>query len=231
MSRRSFKQADRAQVGHAKSYLAGMLYTLRRQQGRVGELLPAMEALRGGGSANLAWSAAFALAKVETGAVEAGRARYEQLLADGVRAVPRDFFWFFTLALLAETCCALGDAERAQRLYDLLEPFADRYVQVIFAANWGSVQRQLAMLAGVLERFDLAEEHFRAALAANERIGAVLMTAETQCGYGALLLRRGAAGDRDHARTLAGVVEQVAAPRGLAGLRDRARALTVGGHG
>jgi hypothetical protein len=84
------------------------------------------------------------------------------------------------------------------------------------------------MLAGVLERFDLAEEHFRAALAANERIGAVLMTAETQCAYGALLLRRGAIGDRDRARTLAGTVEQVAAPRGLAGLRGRARALTTG---
>jgi tetratricopeptide (TPR) repeat protein len=231
LANRSFTQAGRAQVGHANSYLAGMHYTLLRQQGRVGELLPAMEALRGGGSANLAWSAALALAQVETGAVEAGRARFEELAADGAGAVPRDWFWFLTHALLAETCCALGDTERAQQFYDLLVPFAERFVQVIFAVNWGSAQRQLGMLAGVLERFDLAEEHFRAALAANERIGAVLMTAETQCAYGALLLRRGAAGDRDRAKALGGAVEQVAAPRGLAGLRGRARSLTAGGHG
>ena len=228
LASRSFKHAGRAQVGHANSYLAGMLYTLRRQQGRVDELLAPMEALRGGGSANLAWCAALALAQVETGAVEAGRARYEELAADRARAVPRDWFWFFTVVLLAETCCALRDVERAQQFYDLLEPYAERFVQVIFAVNWGSAQRQLAMLAGVLERFDAAEEHFRAALAANERIGAVLMTAETQCAYGTLLLRRGAAGDRDQAKSLAAAVEQVAAPRALAGLRGRARALTAG---
>jgi DNA-binding SARP family transcriptional activator/KaiC/GvpD/RAD55 family RecA-like ATPase len=225
---RSFKQAGRAQVGHASSYLAGMLYTLRRQQGRVGELLAPMQGLVVGGSANLAWSAALALAQVETGAIEQGRARYAQLTAGGARAVPRDWFWFFTVVLLAETACALEDADRAQELYDLLAPHADRFVQVIFAANWGSVQRQLGALAAVGERFDAAEEHFRAALNANGRVGAVLMTAETQVAYGALLLRRGAPGDRARAAELAGRVELIAVPRGLHGLRQRARALTGG---
>ena len=186
-----FELGRRAQVGHASSYLSGMLFTLRRQQGRVEELLPAMARLVVGGSANHAWTAALALAQVETGAVEAGREHYEALAADGLRAVPRDWFWFFTTVLLAETACALRDRERAAQLYDLLAPYADRYVQVIFAANWGSVQRVLGMLAGVLERHDDAEGHFRAALEANARIGAVLMTAETQCAYGAMLLARG----------------------------------------
>ncbi len=225
---RSFRQAGRAQVGHADSYLAGMLYTLRRQQGRVGELLASMDALAGGGSANLAWSAALALAQAETGAGEEGRARYAELAADGARAVPRDWYWFLTVVLLAETACELGDAERAQQLYDLLAPHAERFVQVIFTANWGSVQRQLGMLAAVMERFDAAEEHFRAALAANGRIGAVLMTAETQVQYAALLARRGAAGDRVRATALAELVEQVARPRGLDGLRRRARAVSAG---
>ena len=100
-------------------------------------------------------------------------------------------------------------------------------MQVIFTANWGSVQRQLGMLAAALERFDAAEEHFRAALAANARIGAVLMTAETQVQYAALLARRGAAGDRDRVEALAGLAEQVAAPRGLNGPAPRASALTA----
>ena len=224
----AFKEAGRAQVGHANSYLAGMLYTLRRQQGRVGELLASMQALLGGGSANITWIAALALAEVETGAVAEGRARYAELAADGARAVPRDWYWFLTIVLLAETACALHDTEHAQELYDLLAPHSDRCVQVIFTANWGSVQRQLGMLAAALERFDAAEGHFRAALAANARIGAVLMTAETQVQHAALLARRGAPGDRDRVAALAALVEQVAAPRGLDGLRARAQALTKG---
>jgi hypothetical protein len=225
---RSFKLAGRAQVGHANSYLAGMLYTLRRQQDRVGELLPSMAALADGGSASITWSAALALAQVETGHVEQGRARYAQLAAGSARAVRQDWFWFLAVVLLAETACALHDADGARELYGLLAPHAERFVQVIFAANWGSVQRQLGMLAAVMERFDAAEEHFRAALAANGRIGAVLMTAETQVEYAALLVRRGRAGDRDRAIALAALAEQVAAPRGLHGLSRRARALTAG---
>ena len=225
---RSFQLAGRAQVGHANSYLAGMLYTLRRQQDRVGELLPTMEALAGGESASITWTAALALAQIETGAVETGRGRYERLAADGARAVPHDWFWFLAVVLLAETAVALDDAAGAHELYGLLAPHAERFVQVIFTANWGSVQRQLGMLAAVMERFDAAEEHFRAALAANARIGAVLMTAETQVQYAALLSRRGDAGDRDRAIALAALAEQVAAPRGLHGLSRRAHALTTG---
>jgi DNA-binding SARP family transcriptional activator len=224
-----FELGRRAQVGHASSYLSGMLFTLRRQQGRVHELLPTMDALIVGRSASRAWIAALALAQVETGAVAAGREHYERLVADNVRAVPRDWYWTCTVVLLAESCCVLGDRERARQLYDLLEPFAERYIQVIFAANWGSVQRPLGMLAAVLERYDAAERHFRAALEANGRIGAVLMTAETQCDYGAMLLARDAPGDRERALTLAGLVERFAEPRGLEGLRRRAGAILDGG--
>ena len=227
---RSYELAHRAQVGYASSYLSGMLFTLRRQQGRVEELLPAMESLVVGRSASHAWRAALALAQVETGATAAGREHYEPLAAASARAVPRDWYWFFTVALLAEACCALRDRRRALQLYELLVPFAERYVQVIFAANWGSVQRHLGMLAAVLERHDVAEHHLRAGIAANERIGAILMTAETQCELGALLRARGAPGDEDEAAALAARVEEVAAPRGLAQLRRRALGLAAGEH-
>lgn len=222
--------ARRAQVGYASSYLSGMLFTLRRQQGRVEELLPAMESLVVGRSANHSWKAALALAQVETGATGAGRAHYETLVADRARAVPRDWYWFFTVVLLAETCCALRDREHAEELYELLAPFAERYVQVIFAANWGSLQRHLGMLAAVLERFDSAEQHLQAGIAANERIGAILMTAQTQCEYAALLRARDAPGDVERAAALAASIDAVAAPRGLERLRRRAAELTAGGR-
>ena len=236
-SGRSLQLAKSAQAGYASSYLSALLFTLRRQQGRVDELLPAMEPLvaadradRGvGRSASDAWKAALAVALAETGAAEASRRHYEPLVADGARAVPRDWYWFFTLTLLAEACCTLRDREHAQELYDLLAPFGDCYVQVTFSVNWGSVQRHLGMLATVLERFGDAERHLLAAVEANERIGAIVMTAETQCEYAALLRARGAPGDRAQAAALAARVEAIAAPRGLDHLRRRALGLTAGG--
>ncbi len=224
----SYEYGARAQVGSAASSLASMHYTLRRQQGRIAELLPAMEALESGASASPAWRAALALAQVETGAVDTGRKRYERLAGRDFSSIPRDWFWSITAALLTETCAALRDAERAPLLYALLEPYAERFVQVIFTANWGSVHRYLGLLAGATDRFGDAERHFEAALAANARIGAVLMTAETQCAYGALLLRRGANGDRERAAALGAPAQQVAEPRGLDDLARRARALRGG---
>ena len=186
-----------------------------------------MEALVAGRSANHAWIAALALAQVETGAVEAGREHYEALVADGLRAVPRDWYWFFTASCSPRPRCALRDRERAAQLYDLLAPYADRYVQVIFAANWGSVQRVLGMLAGVLERHDDAEGHFRAGARGQRahRRGA-------HDGRDAVRVRRAAAGARRRRATASGrrrspaLVERFAAPRGLEGLRRRAGALS-----
>ncbi|HEU0318817.1 MAG TPA: hypothetical protein VFR49_15890, partial [Solirubrobacteraceae bacterium] len=222
---RSAEFAKQAEVWHATSSLASMLFTLRRQQGRIYELLPAMQSLAGGESATLAWSAALALAEVETGAVEEGRARYAKLAGPDFAAIPRDWYWSGTAAVLAETCAALGDVERAPRLYALLEPFAERSIQIIFTACWGSIHRYLGLLAGVMDRFDVAERHFEAALLANARMGALLMTAETQCAYGALLLRRGLPGDAERAADLGLLAHRVSAPRGLDGLRARAELL------
>jgi len=227
LAQKSFEIAERAQVRSARGSYASMLFTLRRHQGRIAELLPSMRWLAHGATAPPAWGAALALAQVETGAVQEGRTRYERFAGDGDFApVPRDWYWSLTAALLAETCAALRDTQRAPSLYALLEPFADRCVQVIFTASWGSIHRHLGLLAGVLERYDEAEGHFEAAIEANARIGAVLMTAETQCAYGALLLRRGRAGDAGRAAALGALAELVAAPRGLEDLRRRAAALT-----
>ena len=221
----SFKFASRAQVGHGSSSLASMLFTVRRQQGRIGELLPAMRSLADGGSANGAWRAALALAEVETGHLEDGRARYEAIAGKDFSGIPRDWYWALTAALMSETCAALDDVERAPRLYALLEPFAERFLQVIFTTCWGSIQRYLGLLATVMRRFDDAERHFEAALAGNVRMGAVLMTAETECAYSAMLLRRAGAGDRERAAALGARAEATAAARELAGLRGRARGL------
>jgi DNA-binding SARP family transcriptional activator len=225
LAERSFRFGDRAQMVSAGSSFASMLFTLRRQQGRIAELVPSMHALETGRSASPAWKAALALAQVQIGEVDDGRARFERLAGADFSAIPRDWFWSITTALMAETCAALRDRERAPLLYALLEPFAERFVQVIFSVSWGSYHRYLGLLAGVMDRFDDAERHFEAALLADARLGGVLTTAETQCAYGALLLRRGRDGDAERAARLGTLAVEVAAPRGLHDLARRAQAL------
>jgi len=163
--------ARRAEVGNAASDLMAMLFTLRLQQGRVAELLPSMKPLVDIREASPTWRAALALARLEGGEQDAGREDFDAMAEDNFAAVPHDWFWFMTMALLAESCTRLGDAQRAARLYEMLAPFADRYVQVVYMLSWGSVQRHLGLLAAAMDRLDDAEEHFEAALQANERIG------------------------------------------------------------
>ena len=91
--------------------------------------------------------------------------------ADGFSRVRRDMFWFATLSVLAETCALLRDGARAQVLYDLLEPFKDRNVQVTQAVCWGSVERFLGLLAAVLGRGETAVAHLQSAIARNEAGG------------------------------------------------------------
>ena len=86
--------------------------------------------------------------------------------------VPRDFFWLSAATVLAEAAVLAGDAVAAERLYDALVPYASRHTQHSFAACWGSVERQLGLLAATLGRRDAAATHLRAALAANRATGA-----------------------------------------------------------
>ncbi len=65
---------------------------------------------------------------------------------DEVDAVPRDFFWLTSMALLAEGAAALRAPEPAQRLRSLLAPYAARNVQVGYAGSLGPVARLLDQL-------------------------------------------------------------------------------------
>jgi tetratricopeptide (TPR) repeat protein len=88
--------------------------------------------------------------------------------------------------------------------------------------SWGSLQRHLGLLASVLGRDDVASAHFESALARNRGSGALLMLAETQVAYGAMLRRRG---ERERAAELGEAALQIAAPRGLVDVERRAREL------
>jgi DNA-binding SARP family transcriptional activator len=158
----SYELRRRLETRDAESVLAAQLFMIRRAQGRVHELLPAVAQAVEQYPALAAWRAALPLVYVAEG--DETRARHElELLVAGLDAIPRDFFWLTVMTLLSEGAAALNAP--AAPLYDALAPFADRWVQIGYAASDGPVARSLGLLAQAGGDIDRATAHFEAALA------------------------------------------------------------------
>lgn len=163
-----------------------------------------------------------ALATTES---EEVRRRFESMALHGFQDLPRDEHWLAALTNLATLAAALGDAPRAGRLYALLEPYAElNAVHDLLRVDFGSVSHYLGVLAATRSCFDAAAEHFEAALAANERMGARTHVVRSQAAYAGLLRQRGRPGDRERARTLLAEARAAAAALGMrpprAGITD-----------
>jgi DNA-binding SARP family transcriptional activator/tetratricopeptide (TPR) repeat protein len=223
LAEESFALGTRAQAYDARSIRAAKLFALYRWQGRLEELREDVEGLGTGRTALPAWRAALCLHEVLTGRRDAG-ARHTRALALNFDLVPRDFFWLSAATVLAEAVVLCDDALAAKPVYDAMAPYASRHTQHSFGACWGSVERQLGLLAGTLGRPEAAEAHLRAALAANRATGAPVLTAVTECDLGELLAR-GDRADRERASELGAAAEARVRPLGLAVLAARAAAL------
>jgi tetratricopeptide (TPR) repeat protein len=148
------------------------------------------------------WRCVVAQMAAELGHTDEARDALEALAAGGFASLPFDEEWLVSAGLLAETAAALEDSEHASALYQLLLPYGDRVALSYTEVSTGAVARPLGMLAAAMERWDDAQRHFEDALATNERIGAQSWLAHTQENYAAMLLSRGASGDREKALKL-----------------------------
>jgi tetratricopeptide (TPR) repeat protein len=204
----------------APQYFAVQLLAIRREQGRIGELEPAVRRLVETNPGRPAWRAALATVLLETGETELAKEQLELLAANGFSDIPRDGDWMTTITLLSEICSGLNDPDSSALLYDLLMPFAGLNVVIGLAAVClGSAARFLGRLAVTIGRPQDAAEHFEQALAANARLQAPLWLAHTQLDYGQALVR-GARG-----RQLIEEAADVAAQLGLTALGRRAEGL------
>ena len=73
----------------------------------------------------------------------------------------RDGFWLLRLCSLADACVWSATNGRAERLYELLLPFADRNAIALTQLPFGPVALRLGTLAALLERLDEAERVLR----------------------------------------------------------------------
>jgi tetratricopeptide (TPR) repeat protein len=223
LAREALGLAERAGDPHAHMHFTAQLFTLRREQGRLGELLDDVAALAAaGGPASLGWRASLALAALDAGDVPRARAAYEEALADGVDAVPPTLAWLPTLAALAEAGAVLR-APGLEALRAALEPHADRVVEATFTGSAGSVHRLLGRLAGALGDHEAAERHLEAALERHEALGAAPLLARTRCDLAEVLLEAGSGAGRARALELRHEAARAAEQLGMRGVLARAR--------
>lgn len=181
--------------------VAVQTWRLRADQGMVKEIKGQLETFVETSPRIPAWRCALAHACCEIRRRSEAARHFSQLAATGFTALPPDRYWIAATCLASEVCAALGDRKNADVLYNLLHPYADRYVVVgPTAACLGSVARYLGLLASTMKRWSVADAHFQAALKANAHIKPMLV--RTQYEYASMLLKRGRKSDKRTAHAL-----------------------------
>jgi class 3 adenylate cyclase/tetratricopeptide (TPR) repeat protein len=202
------------------------MFTIRREQGRLAEVAPLVKRFAADKSRD-AWRPGLALIAADLGFTQAAQRTFGEIAADGF-ALPVDAKRNITLCYLAEVSARLGDADRAERLYDLLRPYQDIAVVVpIATVCCGANARYLGMLASALGDWATAEAHFEAALEMDERMRAWPWLAHTKHEFALMLRERGGPGDEDRADVLLVAALASAERFGMAALQTRIRALGV----
>ncbi|HEY4778164.1 MAG TPA: LuxR C-terminal-related transcriptional regulator, partial [Solirubrobacterales bacterium] len=202
------------------------MFGVRREQGRLAELAPAVRILAGGVEREGPWRPGLVAVLAELGMEAEARRELSKLASEGIEEFQASL-WLGTLAYLSDACAALGDEEMAAILYPELEPLAGGNVMIgHLVACYGSADRYLGMLAATLGEWERAEEHFERATEENERMGVSTWVAHTAYEYGRFLLGRGR-GSRERADALLGEAATLAERIGMEGLLAKIRALGV----
>ncbi len=202
------------------------MFGIRREQGRLAELAPAVRILAGNPDRRGPWQPGLVAVLAELGMEAEARQELAKLASAGIEGF-RASLWLGTLVYLTDACAALGDEAMAALLYPELEPFAGENVMIgHLVAFYGSADRYLGMLAAALGEASLAERHFERALAQNREMGARTWLAHTAYEYGRFLRRRGTAAAA-RADALLGEAAALAEGIGMAGLLARIDSLGV----
>jgi tetratricopeptide (TPR) repeat protein len=203
LAQEAFAIGQRLQTQAAAGVFGLQMFVLRREQGRLKEVEPAIRVFIQQHSAAAAWRPGLAVLYAELGRTAEARREFEILAQHGFADLPRDSLWTGTMTYLVDVCTFLGDRARANALYQILLPFAKHNVVVgAGAACYGAFARYLGALAVTLERWEDAARHFEDALAMNKNMDTPPWLAHTQEQYASVLLARNHAGDRDKAAAL-----------------------------
>jgi class 3 adenylate cyclase/tetratricopeptide (TPR) repeat protein len=216
------------ELGTAMNYLpafstfGAQLMEIRRQQGRLEEVIALAERGVEEYETLPGWNAAVAVLYAELGQLDKVREIFDAAATTEFGGVPRDVTWLLALACWADCASDLGSVEFAPLLIERLAPFSGR---VIFttAHTLGAVGRSLGRLQTLIGDHTAAEVSLREALEIHQKLKAPYWIARTQLDLADLLATRQRPGDTAQAARLIADARRTATTYRLDGLRNHAR--------
>ena len=201
-----------AQGQGAIDHLGMQLIAIRREQGRLAELVGLIQDAAQRYPEIPAYRCSLALAYAESGQTAAALAELDHLAADGFAAIPRDYNFTASLMLLSIACDVLGASRHAEALAELWRGLEERWVFVGYAGICaGAVAHHLGALLVAAGRPDDAIAHLEHALEQHRRAGATVWTVRTEIALGRVLADR----DPQRSRELLGRARATAEELGL----------------
>ncbi|MFK7917955.1 MAG: BTAD domain-containing putative transcriptional regulator [Ilumatobacter sp.] len=145
-----------------------LLIGIRRAQGRVVELGPAVAAMLAGQPDYPPFHALAAMIAVEDGALDTARAHLDVVAENRFSNVVRDVHFTSVMLFAAAAVAAVGTPEEIDALASELEPFSGR-MSWNGASSDGAIDGALALLADARGDHEAANEYRRAADALEQR--------------------------------------------------------------
>ncbi len=218
-------QAVRADDMPASQNLGALLAVVRWERGNIQDVMSSLSSFANQLPGHPVWGCGKAWALSELGVNPQAKDEFDRIAAHDFSDLPTDSAWMICVAALAQACFEHKDVSRAGRLYELLEPYAERDVVIGFGTfSWGPVRRTLGLLAAVMSRWDESDHHFEAALARNRTFGATGWLIRTQFDFARALLERPEPA-LGRAKELAASALEAAVPLGMAAQAQKLREL------
>ncbi len=181
LAHETLAKGNRLGTPNAGAAFAGQIFSVRREQNRLAELLPVLQAEARRHEALPIFRAASAAVAAAAGEDEAAASTLEALMASDLEDFPRDQNWIATLGTLAPAVAAVGSEQRLRQLIGLMRPFAGRMIVVgQGATTHGSVDYHLGLLRRSLGDNERAIQHFDDAARIHERAHAPLWVERTR---------------------------------------------------
>ena len=166
-----------------------------------------------------AWKCASSFFYSENNELEGARI-FDSFAELGFDSIPLDETWATAIQMLTGTCCNIGDSKRAEELYDLFLPGKMHHTIVGYGVmSFGSRARELGNLAGLMGRFEDAEEHFELAITQNQKTGATPWVAHSQFDFARMLSGQRNPARKERTRELVAEAQQTADLLGMARLK------------
>jgi hypothetical protein len=146
-AREARRWSEKARTSYGTSLFAGQIFGLRRDQGRLEELLPIVERLMGGDPTLSAWRGGMLLARIQAGDAERAQAELSALAEHDFTSIRRDLFWSPPSACSARPRRSWATPPRQPALHARLAPHAARTAQAGLAFFLGPVELFLGQLA------------------------------------------------------------------------------------